>query len=550
MRQLSHSLAALALILLGHSATTAQDAESIRRGRALFTAHCAICHQVTGKGTPGTYPPLARSDFLSAPSGKDKAIQAVVEGLGGRIRVNGVDYNNQMPAVVLDDVQVADVMSFVLNSWENPGGIVTADQVTAVRAKSRFPTFAALQAANAYPPLPTPPSGWSVREYVRLNDFTVRMAASSDGRRIYLLGQSGVVSKLDPATRKVTRLFGPEDYVDAHLGDPGTLGMLLDPKGRLWITCNQRQDSRPLVTNHVTIFRTSTTNPGGDPIRPLPWFRTAYPYGIGPYNHGVSHLAIGPDGLLYVSSGSRTDGGETGSESTLGRMGETDITACLWRFDPEAASPRLEVVARGIRNAWSFTWNDRRELFTASNGPDANAGEELDFVDPTTVRHHGFPYQFGDWPTDRKAYPHTPPAPAGLRFVKSVQNLGPDGWEGPLPGSTFSPHSSPAGMVWLGEDYPEAGRGSFLIGRFGTLLKVTGETDPGFDILSVRPRREGEGWVAETRTFLKGLGRPIDLLHIDRRIYVLEYTRPTDFRSGRGWLPGRILELTPSARSR
>jgi len=550
MRKALRSLAAVAFVLLGSLPSRAQDSDSFRRGRTLFTAHCAICHQVTGKGTPGTYPPLAGSDFLTAPGGITNAIKAVVEGLGGRIRVNGVEYNNQMPAIVLDDTQVADVIQFVLNSWGNPGGNLKALQVAAVRSQSRFPTFAALQAANAYPPLPVPPVGWSLREYVRLNDFAVRMAASSDGRNIYLLGQSGVVSKIDPATRKVSRLFGPEDYVDAQLGDPGTLGLLLDPKGRLWITCNQRQDSRPLVTNHVTIFRTSAKSPAGDPIRPLPWFRTAYPYGIGPYNHGVSHLAIGPDGLLYVSSGSRTDGGEPGAEPTLGQMGETGITASIWRFDPEAASPRMEVVARGIRNAWSFAWNDRRELFTASNGPDANAGEELDFVDPSVVRHHGFPYQFGDWPIERKAYPHTPPAPERLRFVLPVKNLGPDGWEGPLPGSTFSPHSSPAGMVWLGDDSPEVGRGSFLIGRFGTLLKVSSETDPGFDVLSVRPRREGDGWVAETRTFLKGLGRPIDLLRIDRRVYVLEYTRPTDFRSGRGWLPGRILEVSPSGRSR
>lgn len=550
MRKVLRSLAAVAFVLLGSLSSRAQDSDSFRRGRTLFTAHCAICHQVTGKGTPGTYPPVAGSDFLTAPGGITNAIKALVEGLGGRIRVNGVEYNNQMPAIVLDDTQVADVIHFVLNSWGNPGGNPTALQVAAIRSQSRFPTFTALQAANAYPPLPTPPAGWSLREYVRLNDFAVRMAASADGRNIYLLGQSGVVSKLDPATRKVSRLFGPEDYVDSRLGDPGTLGLLLDPKGRLWITCNQRQDSRPLATNHVTIFRTSARSPAGDPIRPLPWFRTAYPYGIGPYNHGVSHLAIGPDGLLYVSSGSRTDGGEPGAEPTLGQMGETGITASIWRFDPEAASPQMEVVARGIRNAWSFAWNDRRELFTASNGPDANAGEELDFVDPSAVRHHGFPYQFGDWPIERKAYPHTPPVPEGLRFVLPVKNLGPDGWEGPLPGSTFSPHSSPAGMVWLGDDSPEVGRGSFLIGRFGTLLKVSSETDPGFDVLSVRPRREGDGWVAETRTFLKGLGRPIDLLRIDRRIYVLEYTRPTDFRSGRGWLPGRILEVSPSGRSR
>ena len=50
----------------------------------------------------------------------------------------------------------------------------------------------------------------------------------------------------------------------------------------------------------VVIWRSSETA-DGHPAKMLPWFRTRYPYGVGPYNHGVSHLAFGPDGYLYVT---------------------------------------------------------------------------------------------------------------------------------------------------------------------------------------------------------------------------------------------------------
>jgi glucose/arabinose dehydrogenase/mono/diheme cytochrome c family protein len=529
----------------------AQDLDAMRRGRSLYVAHCAVCHQATGRGTPGVYPPLAGSDYLTQPAGRVNAILAVVQGLSGKLTVNGLTYDNQMPAVVLDDAQVADVLTFVFGSWGNPGGEFKANEIVKVRATSRFPTFKALAAASAYPPLPQAPSGWELKEHVRLNDFAVRMAPTPDGKGYYLLGQAGTVWRVDAGARKVQPVFVAADYADPSLGSPGTLGMHCDSKGRIWITCNQRQDSRPLVTNHISIFRTPLpANARSLPGKPVLWFRTAYPHGIGPYNHGVSHLAVGPDGKLYVSSGSRTDGGESGNEPNLGRMGETDLTACLWRMDPESESPSIEVVAKGIRNAWSFAWDPSGRLFTVSNGPDAHSGEEMDVIDVNHPRHHGFPYQFADWPVERKAYPHTPPAPPGASFVLPVLNDGPDGWAAGAPGATFDPHSSPAGMIWLGDRAPQPWQRTFLVGRFGNLLKLEGDRDVGFDVLAVEPMPVGSTWRAKVRTFVHGLGRPIDLLRLGDRVYILEYTRPTDFRSGRGWLPGRVLELIPKAAGR
>ncbi|HAB15219.1 MAG TPA: PQQ-dependent sugar dehydrogenase [Verrucomicrobiota bacterium] len=534
--------------------TAPELAASINRGRVMYQANCSMCHEVNGRGVPGTYPPLAESDFLR--QHLRESVLALVEGLKRPITVNERLYHGQMPAVALNDPQVADVMNFVLNSWNNPGGIVTAEEVRAIRAKSAFPTYEALAAANAYKPLPAAPDGFTLREVIRLNDFATRLAGDGTGMSCYVLGQNGAVWKLDLATKKLTQTLWPTNYPSTAAGEFQTLGFTLDTQRRLWITMNQRVEGGPLVSNIVSIYRTSATNSENDPVVPKLWFQTSYPYGIGPYNHGISDIRFGPDGMLYVSSGSRTDGGEKGTDPALGQMGEVDLTATLWRLDPKSESPQVEIVARGIRNAYSFAWDDQGHLFTVSNGPDAHAGEEMDaLVVPKpgeSPRHHGFPYQLGLRPAAEKWYPHTPDAPAGASFVLPVANLGPDGWRGPLPGSTFDPHSSPAGLVWLGNDFPAAARDCFVMGRFGNLIKTGDEGDSGFDLLTVRPRQRPDGsWEATVKTLLAPMARPIDLLPVGRgRLLILEYTRPTTFKDQVGWLPGRILELEAKPEAR
>src|SRR5512141_2610569 len=98
-------------------------------------------------------------------------------------------------------------------------------------------------------------------------------------------------------------------------------------------------------------------------------------------------MAFGPDGMLYVNSGSRTDGGEAGQSDEYYKGGEVEITACLWKLDPKATDPKIEIVARGIRNAYGFAWDGSGQLFTVSNGPDADAPEEMDAVQPG--KHYG-----------------------------------------------------------------------------------------------------------------------------------------------------------------
>ena len=103
--------------------------------------------------------------------------------------------------------------------------------------------------------------------------------------------------------------------------------------------------------------------------------------------------------------------------------------------------------------------------------------------------------------------------------------------------------------MWCGDDYPEPLRGGFLVTRFGNLLATP--QDAGFDLLRValEPIKEGGRWQARASTILAPLGRPIDVLPNGQgKVLILEYTRPTDFKSRVGWLPGRILELAPAAK--
>jgi mono/diheme cytochrome c family protein len=537
-----------ALLLVSGRVLNAADAASTARGESLFVNNCAICHQVNGVGVPGTYPPLAKSDWLAA--NRAGAIRAVTAGLKDDITVNGHAYSGQMPAVVINDADVAELLTYVFSAWGNAGDRVTPQEVAEVRATTNWKTFEELKVAGDFRPLPAPPPGFTLRELVRMPDFATRLASDGKGKKLYVLGQTGSLWRFDVETGNLKQLLWPKNFPGVKPGPIQTLGMTRDAQGRLWITLNQRVNATPFVLNETGIFRTSAFDAEGDPIEPKAWLRASYPWGIGPYNHGISDIKFGRDGMLYVSSGSRTDGGEEGTVPNLGKMGEVDLTGTMWRLDPKAKEPKIEIIARGIRNAYSFNWDGAGNLFTVSNGPDAHAPEEMDFVTPPKPgeppEHHGFPYQMGDAPAGTKWYPHTPDAPPGMKFVLPVLNLGPAALMYGKPTSTFNAHSSPTGLTWLGNDWPAAVRNSFLVGRLGSFLKGPAENEEhGFDLLLMKMERRPDGtWAAHTTTFLAPLGRPIDVhLAEGRRIFILEYARQTDLKSGTGWLPGRILEL-------
>jgi nitrite reductase (NO-forming) len=116
--------------------------QQVKAGETLFAGTCSVCHQSTGEGLPGIFPPLAKSDYLA----KDKrhAIEIVLNGLSGPVTVNGKAFNSVMPPMSqLNDDEVANILTYVHNSWGNPGGKVTAEEVAEVRRTSKRPKGAA-----------------------------------------------------------------------------------------------------------------------------------------------------------------------------------------------------------------------------------------------------------------------------------------------------------------------------------------------------------------------------------------------------------------------
>ncbi|MFZ5496890.1 MAG: copper-containing nitrite reductase [Verrucomicrobiota bacterium] len=108
----------------------------MERGKQTYMGLCFACHLPDGKGMPNVFPPLAGSDFLMAD--RDRAIRIILKGLTGPVTVNGVTYNSAMPPqeAALSEQQVADVLTFVTNSWGNSAPATTVDDVRRVKSES------------------------------------------------------------------------------------------------------------------------------------------------------------------------------------------------------------------------------------------------------------------------------------------------------------------------------------------------------------------------------------------------------------------------------
>ena len=98
-------------------ATNKTLAQKIASGKQLYTNTCFACHQANGEGIANAFPPLAKSDYLNADV--NRAIDIVLHGKTGEITVNGVQYNSVMTKQTLSDSEVADVLTYVYNSWGN-----------------------------------------------------------------------------------------------------------------------------------------------------------------------------------------------------------------------------------------------------------------------------------------------------------------------------------------------------------------------------------------------------------------------------------------------
>lgn len=104
-------------------------------GSDVYRAVCLACHQATGQGLPGAFPPLAGSEWVA---GDDRRLALIVlHGLMGPVEVKGQPWNGAMPAqgAMLDDREIAAVLSYIRSEWGNDAPEVRPETVTAMREK-------------------------------------------------------------------------------------------------------------------------------------------------------------------------------------------------------------------------------------------------------------------------------------------------------------------------------------------------------------------------------------------------------------------------------
>ncbi len=103
-------------------------------GQALYTTHCANCHQENGEGLAGLYPPIAKADFLA--NNKNYIICGIKHGINDTIQVNGKTYHQPMPAnAQLQAIDIAEIVTYIYNEWGNEKKITPVKEVQKVLDK-------------------------------------------------------------------------------------------------------------------------------------------------------------------------------------------------------------------------------------------------------------------------------------------------------------------------------------------------------------------------------------------------------------------------------
>jgi mono/diheme cytochrome c family protein len=112
---------------------TAATADPILAGKEVFTKNCQACHQQTGAGLPGVFPPIVGSEWVTGPV--EIVVRILLNGLHEPVTVAGATYNGAMPAWrdVLTDQEIAAVASYIRQWSPNASPPVEADLVSKLR---------------------------------------------------------------------------------------------------------------------------------------------------------------------------------------------------------------------------------------------------------------------------------------------------------------------------------------------------------------------------------------------------------------------------------
>ncbi|HYF31216.1 MAG TPA: cytochrome c [Chitinophagaceae bacterium] len=124
----------LLLIVACLLAQTGGMKASMERGKKVYNTYCLSCHQVDGSGVPRLNPPLVKTTWVTGD--KKRLINIILKGMDEPIEVNGDEYDNVMaPHNFLKDEEIADVLTYIRNSFGNKASVVTPAEVKVLRPK-------------------------------------------------------------------------------------------------------------------------------------------------------------------------------------------------------------------------------------------------------------------------------------------------------------------------------------------------------------------------------------------------------------------------------
>ncbi len=113
-------------------APTGSMAMAMAGGKKVFVQYCLTCHQADGGGVQNMNPPLIKTTYVLGD--KTKLVSILQNGFKEKVDINGDTYSNIMPAFeYLKDQEIADVLTYVRNSFGNKASMVTLKEVTAIR---------------------------------------------------------------------------------------------------------------------------------------------------------------------------------------------------------------------------------------------------------------------------------------------------------------------------------------------------------------------------------------------------------------------------------
>lgn len=118
-------------MLIGVALSCNSGEKTYQEGAVLYKKHCENCHMEDGTGLEQLYPPLAKSDMLESMGAATACI--IVNGLEGKIIVNGVEYDNKMmPVEGLSAVEITNIVNYINNAWGNERPYIELQEISKV----------------------------------------------------------------------------------------------------------------------------------------------------------------------------------------------------------------------------------------------------------------------------------------------------------------------------------------------------------------------------------------------------------------------------------